>query len=290
MELKIHIPTYKRANNCITVELLHKLGIRKDEIFLHVWDKEVEGYKRTVGEYATVLPFPFHKKTEHLNYILEHADFKNEIVLIMDDDIKRLCKFLQPTKDKPYGAVKDMQTREDFIEMIEHCTNVAEENGLIAWSIVPSTNKLFIANKTKGGLGHNSYISGALCCYRSNIVMIKDSILEDLDYVVECAVKGYDTAYIGGYCYENLMNKNDGGYQSILASEERTEQWRQMCKALSEKYMFVKYQETETTWKKWWLCKRVKEYLRLNNITEKFVDSDGSVAEKDNNGSFRPFL
>ena len=65
--------------------------------------------------------------------------------------------------------------------MLEYCDGVAEERGLIAWGLVPSTNKLILLSKAKHGPADYSNVSGALCCYRSKAVKFKtDSVLEDM--------------------------------------------------------------------------------------------------------------
>lgn len=292
-KIEIHIPSYRRPNSCLTAHLLNKIGIYKDEIYVHVCNDDFEGYKQAIGDISIVLPFPFHKKTDHLNYILENADFKNKLILTIDDDIKRFCKFNEPTEEKQFGSIDNITTREEFIDMLEYCDGIAEERGLIAWGLVPSTNKLTLLSKAKHGPADYSNVSGALCCYRSKTVKFKtDSVLEDMQYCLDCIDNGYNIAYIDKYCYENIVGTNKGGYQDILACSERGKQLEELHRDMAKKHTFIEYKPAQDgkPWKKRWFTKKVNEYMQANGIKKKFVKTDGTDEERDSEGAFRPFL
>lgn len=292
-KIEIHIPSYKRPYGCLTVHLLNKIGICKDEIYVHVCNDDFEEYQKAIGDISIVLPFSFYKKTDHLNYILENADFKNKLILTIDDDIKRFCKFNEPTEEKKFGSIDNITTRKEFIGMLEYCDSVAEERGLIAWGLVPSTNKLILLSKAKDGPANYSNVSGALCCYRSKAVKFKeDSVLEDMQYCLDCIDNGYNIAYIDKYCYENIVGTNKGGYQDILACSERGKQLEELHRDMAKKYTFIEYKPAQNgkPWKKRWFTKRVDEYMQANGIKKKFVKTDGTDEGRDNENAFRPFL
>lgn len=144
MSFVVAVPSYARAGICKdqTLELLKKLKVPKQDIYIFVADEEQEQIYRvvTMNEYNIVVGVPgiSAQRRFYLNYFP-----KDTRVLSLDDDISEL---LQKDGDKlvPFDG--------DFSTFVESAFDLCEKEGARLWGINPVMNAFYMGDETVVGL------------------------------------------------------------------------------------------------------------------------------------------
>ena len=141
MKYRWGIPSYKRANSPLTVELLHSLGYTKDEIVVAMQTKEdYDEYRKKQGHLATIIYRQGTNDSINRNTLLQYFK-KGEPFLLADDDIHRICRLSADGKTLiPYESRAELEKA--FDKMFKY---TARNNAEI-WAWYPIANPFFMSH------------------------------------------------------------------------------------------------------------------------------------------------
>ena len=139
MKFRWGIPSYQRAEDPFTLDLLTRLGYTKDEIIISTQTKEdYELYTKLQGDRATVIYREGTNDSINRNTLLDYFN-EGEPILLLDDDIRSFNK-LSPD-GKKVTPIEDRATLElIFTRMFRFCAM----NNSRMWAWYPIDNAFFM--------------------------------------------------------------------------------------------------------------------------------------------------
>ena len=130
------IPSYNRAEKQLTLQYLHNLGFKKEDIFLAVQNKkDKNSYETKYSKYANIIYRECKGVAANRNTLLHNIDSK--YIVMLDDDIKSIDKLGEDNKLLPITNKKDM------INFLKKTFNYCSENNAKLWGIYPIYNSFF---------------------------------------------------------------------------------------------------------------------------------------------------
>lgn len=146
--MTICIPSYQRAGDFKTFNLLGN-AFSKDEIIIGTQTEEdFLSYKKLFGEKATVIYGEAHSCGENRNNLLEWCQRRGDReVLFLDDDLRHI----RTIRDDRLGGA-------EFRELMEKCFDICRKNGIVMFGSYATDNRLMMSKTATPNI-----IDGMLC-------------------------------------------------------------------------------------------------------------------------------
>lgn len=218
MRISVNCPSYKRPK----VETLDYLPYCK------VWvaEREYEDYlKANPGFEENIISVPNEVQGNLCrirNYILDKELPENDAVLIIDDDMKEICRF---ERDGMYGYVDVRLSPDDVLRMLEHYSKLCEEFGFKYWGVMCNSDALSYRQTTP--FSTVSYIGGPFQCFLHGNDLRYDERLplkEDYDMTLQNCNKYRGCLRVNKYHYHCKQSKQAGGCATYRNMEREIEQ------------------------------------------------------------------
>lgn len=137
MDYIIGIPSYKRANNVLTIDLFSHFVPQSNIVVSTQTEEDFEAYQ-VYSDRATIIYNPGTCVGDNRNTLLEYCQSVGMSKIIMlDDDIKGI-------KMHTGRCITDAKT---FVSIIDYCFNIAEKNRSTLFGTYPCDNSFFMKNK-----------------------------------------------------------------------------------------------------------------------------------------------
>ena len=156
MKISINCPSYKRPK----VETLDYLPSCK------VWvaEREYEDYlKANPGFEKNIICAPNEKQGNLCrirNYILDQEQAENDVVLLIDDDLHAIGKFVANGR---YGYEEEILNEDQLYSMLERYSRLCRDFGFVYWGIM--CNKDALSYRQTTPFSTVSYIGGPFQCF-----------------------------------------------------------------------------------------------------------------------------
>lgn len=199
------IPSYKRADKQATLDYLSALGVSRSQILMSVQTEEDLLAYRAAGVSARVsrlLYRPGKNMSDNLNTLLDAIDEGTRVV-IMDDDIKSVCRMVSKQE---LHAIDSLSEWEDFLR---EGYEAAEGFGSIGFSVYPVCNAYFMSETiTPRSLGEGTLLG------LTNVhgLRFDPALPVKMDYDLSCRIiKRYGTYPRLNYYCCNAPHYTKGG-------------------------------------------------------------------------------
>lgn len=218
MKISINCPSYKRPY----VETLEYLPYCK------VWvaEREYEEYlAANKGFEKNIISVPNEVQGNLCrirNYILDKELPNNDVVLIIDDDMKQIYRY-EPIGT--YGYNKVPVTADELLTMIEHYSYLCAEFGFLYWGIMCNSDALSYRQTTP--FSTVSYIGGPFQCFLHGNVLRYDERLplkEDYDMTLQNCNLYRGCLRVNKYSYDCKQSQQVGGCATYRNFKRETEQ------------------------------------------------------------------
>ena len=208
--MEILIPSYKRANRCLTAKYISKAIICCHE-------NQVEDYKRFNKNKVRTIPDELAGKGMAVirNYILDNS--KDEEILMLDDDIKFVGYYekLQLFKMEEF----------ELLEMVKNSFRMTKELGTVLWGINLQSDKKFYREYSPFSL--SSVVLGPFFgIIRDKSIKFDNrlGLKEDYDYSLQVLRKYRKILRMNKYHYSCGHIKMSGGCTESRTSVKEEEQ------------------------------------------------------------------
>ena len=220
MKISINCPSYKRPK----VETLDYINTCK------VWvaEREYEEYlKNNKGCEKNIISVP-NKVQGNLcrirNYILDNELQNNDVVLIIDDDLKNIGRF-EPIGMYGYNDV--ILSEDDVYDMLEHYSVICKDFGFYFWGVM--CNKDALSYRQTTPFSTVSYIGGPFQVFLKGNELRYDERLplkEDYDMTLQNCNKYRGCLRVNKYHYTAKQSEQKGGcatYRNYIREKEQLE-------------------------------------------------------------------
>jgi hypothetical protein len=142
LDIHFGIPSYRRPQEVLTLDLLESAGIPSDRITISTQTKEDwEAYTEKHGDRAHIIYHPGECVADNRNTLLDHFPAGTRLV-IMDDDVKAIAML-----DRA-GKRTETLPANILPELIAGSYGRAAVNGALTWGVYPVDNAYFMSRKT----------------------------------------------------------------------------------------------------------------------------------------------
>lgn len=226
MKISINCPSYKRPK----VETLDYLKTCK------VWvaEREYEDYlKANKGLEQNIIAVPNEVQGNLCrirNYILDKELAENDVVLLVDDDLKEVAHF-EPVGH--YGYDDRVCSEGELYEMMEHYSRLCDEWGFKYWGV--QCNKDALSYRQSTPFSTVSYIGGPFQVFLKGNELRYDERLplkEDYDMTLQNCNVYRGCLRVNKYHYDCKQSKQSGG----CATYRNYEREMQQLEALQKKW------------------------------------------------------
>ena len=223
MKYKWGIPSYNRADDPLTVDLLHRLGYKKSDIIVSTQTKEdYEAYLEKQGDKATIIYAPGTNDSMNRNTVLKHLP-EGIPILLADDDIKALCKLSDD--GKTLIKIDDGAELERlFDKMFRYCV----KNNSKIWAWYPVENAFFM----KHTIDDKNILCGTLFGIINNRHFMFDeafSLKGDFEISLRYISEGYNAIRFNGYTCA-AKHKSKGGCEEARERGENRQRYLAILK------------------------------------------------------------
>lgn len=176
MRISVNIPSYKRPK----VESLDYLP------FCKVWvDEDEFNMYKNKNEGANIISIPSGIQgnvARVRNYILDEEFKKNDVVCIIDDDIKGFYRYDRGSKN---GLICKVIGKENFIDFLEANSLLCKELGFRLWGMNLNKDPLSYTDYTP--FSFSSVILGPFSCHLKNDIRydVRIPLKEDYDLAIQ---------------------------------------------------------------------------------------------------------
>lgn len=224
MNISINCPSYHRPK----VETLDYLPYCK------VWvaEREYEDYIKANPNFTeNIIAVPNEVQGNLCrirNYILDKELPKNDVVLLVDDDLHSIGRF-EP--DGLYGYDEIILTADEVLDMLEHYTELCRGFGFKYWGVM--CNKDALSYRQTTPFSTVSYIGGPFQAFIDNNPLRYDERLplkEDYDMTLQNCNKYRGCLRVNKYHYDCKQSKQSGGCATYRNYEREIEQLKLLQK------------------------------------------------------------
>lgn len=219
-KFKVVIPTYRRANEQLSLEYFRSLGTAPENIYLFVQTEEDKAaYEKRYGKEATIVYREASNVTEARNNILEYFDGR-ENLLMLDDDIRRI------------GVLKGdklvaIESREEMLKYLNYCFEYTAKRGGKLFGVYPIYNAFYMEMSINTKVTVNTVLG-----FVKGNNMRFDATYPAKEDIEMC---GRILSYGGNvYRFNNLAvdakhRTNDGGCKEVWASNINVSVVKRLC-------------------------------------------------------------
>ena len=233
MKISINCPSYKRPY----VETLEYLKTCK------VWvaESEYEDYiKANPGREENIISVPNEVQGNLCrirNYILKHELSENDVVLLVDDDLKSVCRW---DTCGTFGYVRKELTEDDLYIILEKYSIMCEDLGFKYWGIMCNKDPMSYSHMTP--FSTVSYIGGPFQVFLKGNDLFYDERLplkEDYDMTLQQCNKYRGCLRANMYFYDCKQSKQAGGCATYRNYKREEEQLRLLQKKWGSKIVQI---------------------------------------------------
>lgn len=253
MRISINCPSYKRPK----VETLDYISTCK------VWvdRKEYDEYiKQNPGHEKNIIAVPdgIQGNVSRIrNYILEQELKENDVVVLMDDDMKGIYHY---EAKGMYGYDKRLYNEDELYQMIENYSSMCKEMGFFMWGM--NCNQDALSYRQTTPFSTVSVILGPFCAFLKGNECRYDENLplkEDYDIFIQNCNRYRGVLRVNKCHYYCKQSKQKGGCASYRNHEREMQQLKALQKKWGSKIVKIDTTENSNTKKK-------REYADYNPI------------------------
>ncbi len=218
MKISINCPSYKRPH-IETFDYIPscKAWVAENEFDSYI--KENEGFEKNI----ICVPNEVQGNVCRIrNYILRHELEKNDVVLLIDDDLRAIGRF-EPVG--VYGYNDIILTEKELYEMLEHYSVLCDDFGFKHWGIMCNRDALSYRQTTP--FSTVSYIGSPFSVFLKGNDLFYDERLplkEDYDMTIQQCNKYRGVLRVNKYHYDCKQSKQKGGcatYRNYIREEQQ---------------------------------------------------------------------
>lgn len=215
----VAIPSYKRADEQISLNCLKSLGFTKTEIYLFVQtEDDKRAYEDAWSDDATVIYRPASSISEARNNILRYFNGSQNI-LMMDDDIKRFGRLAG-------NKIEDITEGDVFVKLINECFKFTSKRGNL-FGIYPVYNGYFMEKSISTMVTVNTVLG---FCKRSHLLFDETlTAKEDIDMCGNILRNGGRVFRFNFLAVDAKHRTNDGGCKDVWNSDKNEKAVRTLC-------------------------------------------------------------
>lgn len=207
-KIKFAIPTYKRVEKQLTLEMLKNFGYSKDEIVISTQTKEdYEAYKNKYGNDCVVIYREGHSVTDNRNTLLDYFE-KGQWLIMLDDDIKAFLKL-------DGNNLTKIETKQELDKMFNDFFEYTEKNNGKMWGVYPIKNAFFM----KRSISKRNIINSCLGIINDLRFDENYKAKEDIELCCRYLKNGYNVIRFNFITYD-VRHKQKGGCSDTWKSDE----------------------------------------------------------------------
>lgn len=207
-KIKFAIPTYKRVEKQLTLEMLKNFGYAKEDIVMSTQTEEdYKAYNEKYGNDCTVIYREGHSVTDNRNTLLDYFE-KGQWLIMLDDDIKAFFKL------NGNGFIK-IETREELDKMFNDFFEYTEKNNGKMWGVYPIKNAFFM----KQSISKRNIINSCLGIINDLRFDEDYKAKEDIELCCRYLKKGYNVIRFNFITYD-VKHKQKGGCSDTWKTDE----------------------------------------------------------------------
>lgn len=207
-KIKFAIPTYKRSEKQLTLEMLKDFGYNKEDIIMSTQTEEdYEAYSKKYGKYCTIIYKEGHSVTDNRNTLIDYFN-KGDWVIMLDDDIKGFYKLSGKEEKK-------IETRQEIEKMFNDFFEYTEKNNGRMWGVYPCKNAYFM----KQSINKKDIINSCLGLIIDERFDDNLKAKEDIELCCRYIKKGYNVIRFNFITYD-IRHKQKGGCSDVWKSQE----------------------------------------------------------------------
>lgn len=171
------------------------------------------------------------------NYILDCELEKNDVVLLIDDDMKSIGRFERLGN---WGYNEFILSESEVYEMLEHYSMLCDEFGFKFWGIMCNKDAMSYMQTTP--FGTISYIGGPFQCFLKGNPLRYDERLplkEDYDMTLQNCNKYRGCLRVNKYHYDCKQSKQKGGCATYRNYDREVQQLKALQKKWGEKIVKI---------------------------------------------------
>lgn len=203
MQIKFAIPTYKRADKQLTLNMLKEFGYSKEDIIMSTQTEEdYKTYTEKYGNDCTVIYKEGHSVTDNRNTLIDYFE-KGQWVIMLDDDIKGFYKLAGK------GLTK-IETKEEIDKMFNDFFEYTEKNKGKMWGVYPCKNAFFM----KQSINKRDIVNSCLGIIIDERFDESFTAKEDIELCCRYINKGYKVIRFNFITYDVRHKQKGGCYDS----------------------------------------------------------------------------
>lgn len=218
LDVVICAPSYKRANGVDTLKYLPSTRI-------YVSNDEYDDYHKNYPESDIVGVDPKHQGNlcRIRNHILDQEMGDNKVVVIIDDDLKKIGYHEQRKQNH-------LKTEEEVIDFIRKYSELAISWGIGAWGININPDKQVYREYTPFSL--TSYIGGPFMAHIKHDIRYDENLplKEDYDFTLQFLNKYRKILRVNKYFYDTKQAEQAGGCATYRNLERELDQLKLLQK------------------------------------------------------------
>lgn len=207
-KIKFAIPTYKRVEKQLTLQMLKEFGYEKDDIVISTQTQEdFEQYFNKYNSECSVIFREGHSVTDNRNTLIDYFN-KGDWVVMLDDDIQAFYKLSGKKLTK-------ISTKEEFNRMLNDFFEYTERNNGKIWGVYPCKNAFFM----KQSIDKKDIVN---TCLGLIIDQRFDETLkakEDIELCCRYIKSGYNVIRFNFITFD-AKHRNKGGCSDVWKSNE----------------------------------------------------------------------
>lgn len=208
MQIKFAIPTYKRADKQLTLQMLKDFGYKKEDIVMSTQTKEdFEQYNDKYGSECSVIYREGHSVTDNRNNLIDHFE-KGQWVVMLDDDITGFFKLAGKKLVK-------IETREEFETMLNDFFKYTEANNGKMWGVYPCKNAFFMGQS----INKKDIVNSCLGLIIDQRFDDNLKAKEDIELCCRYIKSGYNVIRFNFITYD-AKHRGKGGCSDVWKSNE----------------------------------------------------------------------
>lgn len=206
--MRFYIPSYKRADSCITVDYLRGCGVQSSDIYVSTQtEQDYAQYLANYGGKCNVIYRSANSCAGNRNTCVLHARETGCCrFVLMDDDIQTIMSFL-PKRDTPICEKNFMQ----FILGVESILDL----GVLLVGLYSSSNNMYAFCSPKIS---RALITGAFMAFGTNAYLFDEeyTIKEDFELCLRIISNGAPVIRLNRF-YAKVRTGNHGGCEQDYA-------------------------------------------------------------------------
>lgn len=221
MKYRWAIPSYQRAEEPLTVDLLNKMGYSKEEIIVSTQTEEdYKAYQKAQGDKATIIYRAGENDSMNRNTLLQYFP-DGECFLLADDDIKAFA-MLKNKKLRP------IESREELEKYFTLFFRFCKRHNSKIWAWYPVDNAYFM----KRTIDEKNILVGTIFGIENDRRYLFDEEYDlkgDYEFSLRYIKNGYNAVRFNGFtCI--AKHKSKGGCEEARASGRNAGRYEALLK------------------------------------------------------------